>query len=56
MIFRTCLALGAVYIGASLYFYPNLIKDGYDHLFEVASDILEWGNEKVINLHVNIIY
>lgn len=54
MVFRGCLALGAAYIAATLYFYPDLINDGYEHLFEVASDILEWGNEKVINLHVYI--
>lgn len=55
MAFRTCLTLGAVYTAGMLYLYPDLIKDGYDHLFEIASDILEWGNEKVINLHVNFI-
>lgn len=51
ILIRLIIFVFVVYIGVSLYFNPELIQEGVDHLIEIYSDVLNFGNDKIINYY-----
>ena len=51
IIIRLAIALIISYISYSIYFNPKLIDDGLNHMHEIYYDILNYGNDKILNYH-----
>lgn len=51
ILIRIAIASSIVYAAYEVYMNPNLIQDGIDHLFEIYSDVLSYGNDKIINYY-----
>ena len=51
ILIRLIIAGFIIYAALEIYMNPNLIQDGIDHLFEIYNDVLNYGNDKIINYY-----
>jgi hypothetical protein len=53
---RLSIAIVVVYGAVNVYLNPQLIDDLYEHVFEICTDVFDWGKNHVINYHVTIYF